>query len=121
MVVKEIVAAPLFMIGKHDFDIDHEDEGCSDNNDSKETKVVPCPWQVNTQMMVIIMMMLATMSLRGTALDLLFMKGYDRNSATVNMKMGTVLYGNSDMRWFLQTMDKKGKEKSAKGDFLHRP
>ena len=54
------------MIDKHDFDIDHSDEGGSDNNDSKETKVVPCPWQVNTQMMVvvvvvIIMMMLATM------------------------------------------------------------
>ena len=43
MAVKEIVAAPLFMIDKHDFDIDHSDEGGSDNNDSKETKVVPCP------------------------------------------------------------------------------
>ena len=36
---------------------------------------------------------------RGEGGDLLFMKGYDRNSATVNMKMGRVLNGNSDMRW----------------------
>ena len=31
--------------------------------------------------------------------DISFMKGYGRNSSTINMKMGTVLYGNSDMRW----------------------
>ena len=36
---------------------------------------------------------------QGEATDLLFMKGYGRNSSTMNMKMGTVLYGNSDMRW----------------------
>ena len=38
---------------------------------------------------------------QGEATDLLFMKGYGRNSSTMNMKMG-----------------KKGKEKSAKGDFF---
>ena len=55
---------------------------------------------------------------QGEATDLLFMKGSGRNSSTINMKMGTVLNGNSDMRWLWQTMDKKGKEKSAKGDFF---